>query len=337
MRTLTPSEYSAIRRQLNFTINHSITVVMAAADIGIVAISLFLLFHSGTVGYLLSQLLLSIVFFRAFCLLHECGHESATRFRWLNTLLGHCVSILCFLPYYSWKHSHNQHHAWSGNLKHDPSLGLLRHELYANSTTLFCKIRRGIVMLAWISWLPLLGISQTLLFWFYPFTLIANFRKNKKKIVQSLLSTLFLVGFYIGLVSVSPENFTLKNFAIAILLFFAWVELINFPHHMNMEVIDENSPSDKFTVREQSRSTRSCYYPKFISEFLLCNFNFHIEHHLFPKLPWHQLRHARSLVKGRLEDSYNEEIGLAWNIKHRKNTDLEKCFLDHTPVRSTKN
>jgi fatty acid desaturase len=73
----------------------------------------------------------------------------------------------------------------------------------------------------------------------------------------------------------------------------------------------------KLPIWHQYRATRSCYYPRGVSELFVLNFNFHIEHHLFPALPWYRLRRARELVRSALGERYQEAIGIAWNIEHR--------------------
>jgi acyl-lipid omega-6 desaturase (Delta-12 desaturase) len=54
-----------------------------------------------------------------------------------------------------------------------------------------------------------------------------------------------------------------------------------------------------------------------VSELLVLNFNFHVEHHLFPSLPWYRLRKARRLVTAALAASYQECIGISWNLGNR--------------------
>jgi fatty acid desaturase len=81
--------------------------------------------------------------------------------------------------------------------------------------------------------------------------------------------------------------------------------------------VDRPTTDRKLPLWEQAHSTRSCYYPRGISEFLVLNFNFHIEHHLFPTLPWYRLRRARALVKPVLGDGYTEEVGVTWNLRRR--------------------
>ena len=53
---------------------------------------------------------------RLFVMQHDCGHGSLFRRRATNDWVGRCLSVLTLTPYDSWRRSHAQHHATSGNL-----------------------------------------------------------------------------------------------------------------------------------------------------------------------------------------------------------------------------
>ena len=67
---------------------------------------LTLLFAFPTAGLLL----------RLFVLQHDCGHGSFYRSRAVNDWVGRILGAVTLTPYDSWRHSHNAHHASSGNL-----------------------------------------------------------------------------------------------------------------------------------------------------------------------------------------------------------------------------
>jgi acyl-lipid omega-6 desaturase (Delta-12 desaturase) len=64
----------------------------------------------------LVPLLLIILFIvRAFGLMHECGHGSLFRSRWLNSAVGFVLGVISGMPQYVWSQHHNYHHAHNGN------------------------------------------------------------------------------------------------------------------------------------------------------------------------------------------------------------------------------
>jgi omega-6 fatty acid desaturase (delta-12 desaturase) len=52
---------------------------------------------------------------RAFGLMHECGHGSLFRSRWLNRAAGFLLGVVSGMPQYVWSQHHNYHHAHNGN------------------------------------------------------------------------------------------------------------------------------------------------------------------------------------------------------------------------------
>ena len=61
-------------------------------------------------------LLLIILFtVRTFGLMHECGHGSLFRTRWLNRTVGFLLGVVSGMPQYVWAQHHNYHHAHNGN------------------------------------------------------------------------------------------------------------------------------------------------------------------------------------------------------------------------------
>jgi acyl-lipid omega-6 desaturase (Delta-12 desaturase) len=60
---------------------------------------------------------LAIVLFtvRVFGLMHECGHGSLFRSRWLNRVVGFLLGVVSGMPQYVWSQHHNYHHAHNGN------------------------------------------------------------------------------------------------------------------------------------------------------------------------------------------------------------------------------
>ena len=53
---------------------------------------------------------------RIFIIFHDCGHGSFFRSRRANDFWGVVTGILCFTPYFHWRHEHSVHHATSGDL-----------------------------------------------------------------------------------------------------------------------------------------------------------------------------------------------------------------------------
>ena len=60
-------------------------------------------------------LLITLFTLRVFALMHECGHGSLFRSRWLNRASGFLLGVVSGMPQYVWSRHHNYPHAHNGN------------------------------------------------------------------------------------------------------------------------------------------------------------------------------------------------------------------------------
>jgi fatty acid desaturase len=328
-RTMTRAEHQAIRSQLSFQRHYVFTLIYLLVDAGLFALGLWLLASGDRFGYFVSQFLFAVIFFHNFAILHECGHGTASTSRWLNTLTGLYSSPLCFMPYFPWKYIHTEHHTFAGDVDHDPTLKAIRD--YREDQ----RFKNGLIGLAWRSWVPLLAFIQQLVLWSYPLMLLKLGRLRGRRLACSIFSIALLPLSYGTAHYLWPQLFNLANFALSFVIYLVLLELINFPHHIGTEIHRSTDKGKKRVLWEQTRVTRSCYYPVVMSELLLLNFNFHIEHHLFPTLPWYQLRRARTLVRQALGNEYQECVGISWNLENRSKPAREVFFKHCTAANSS--
>lgn len=300
---LTKESYDALRAQLVFRPDVRIVALTLMANHMLAALGLWLLTLGSTPCYVAAQLIFPLVFFQAFSILHDCGHGSCLPRSWQNSLLGHYVSAACFLPYYPWKFVHTQHHVWTGNLDRDPTLKVLRRWRASRKVPWLMRV-------AWRTWIPLGAVINHVVLWTHPLQIVRTATPAQRR--RHALSALWLAVAYWGLHHQWPTLFRIGNFAPAIVIYLIGVELVNLPHHADLRTSERRLP-----LWEQAHSTRTCYYPPVISELCVLNFNFHIEHHLFPTLPWYRLRRARALVKPVLGAGYEQAVGVEWNLKRR--------------------
>lgn len=301
---MTKAEYLELRARLDFRPRLAPTLAVVAFGFLLVGAAAALLRRGGAGSFVLSQCLLAVFFFNSFSLLHECGHGSAARSPLLNALIGHYASTFCVIPYYPWKYIHQKHHVWTGNMERDPVLKSLR------------SFRdRGVpplVRVAWWSWVPLSALLQHVVYLGYPYVMWRSGEMTRAKLVRTLVSVLWVPLSWAGLWLLAPDLVRPSNVLPAFGIFLFAEELVNLPHHVDMPTFDRKLP-----LWEQYRATRSCYYPYGVSELFVLNFNFHVEHHLFPSLPWYRLRRARALTRAALANEYTECVGISWNLRNR--------------------
>ena len=300
---MTKTEYRALRKQLDFEPSVTGATLSVLIVLGTFGAGFVLLRTGHTLTYVLSQLLFALGAFQAFAVVHDCGHGSFARSKWVNTLVGHLASLLCLTPYFSWKYIHHQHHVWSGNTEKDPAVRVLHKWRTEGRVPPFPRF-------AWRTWVPVVAAMQQVVFATYPLAMLRKGRLDFSKAWRAALSVLFLV-FALAALSWIGDVDLVANFGLAALFYLYLTEVINVPHHM-----DRPGHDGKLPVWEQGDTTRSCDYPPVLARLVAFNFNLHVEHHIFPTLPWYRLHKATEAVKatGRYEGS----MGVKWVMKNRR-------------------
>jgi len=316
---LSKAEYDTIRQSLTVAPNAAISIGTLVFNAALLCVALAFLASGSQTQYWLAQALLPVVFFQAFSLLHDCGHGSFSSRRWVNTVVGHYTSLLCFMPYFPWRYVHAEHHAWAGNVDRDPGLALVKRVRDTKSAP-------SVLRLGWRTGLPIGALAQHVVFWAYPIQVLRRGGMTRSRTVRCAASVVLLPSAYAGLHYAWPELFRFSNFAPALVAYLVLVELVNLPHHVGLTSFAERLP-----LWQQHVSTRSCRYPVGISEVFVLNFNFHIEHHLYPNLPWYRLRRAHTLVKAALGSAYRETDGFSWHGAQRRRPFLDVLLAAPSP------
>jgi acyl-lipid omega-6 desaturase (Delta-12 desaturase) len=312
---LSKSQYLAWREQLSHSHGLAVTIGVLLFDSVLAAAALWMIFavQRGW-PFWLGQALLALFYFHNFAIMHEAGHGNIHRRDLVNIIIGHYTSLFCFLPFYPWRYIHQEHHTWTGNPEKDPTM----------KQVLRMKTKKRIplaVKFTWRSWIPLGAVLQHVVFWTYPISIWREGRMKRQRI-HMLISILFLAAGLAVLAEIAGWRGVSRLWP-SFVIYLIGVELVNFPHHLDMPTVDPNSSKQRLYVWEQQATTRSCRYPGILSELLVLNFNLHTEHHIFPDLPWFRLKEARKLIKPALDPGYNEAHGLGWNY------DMRTGDLDH--------
>lgn len=296
-------KYFKLVRSLNFKPSSLKLFTHLIIDTSIV----LLIHYSVSTVFLFSQLLVPILMFRMFALMHDCLHGAASKYKSINLIIGIFSGVFCLLPYEPWKKIHLEHHKWSGNIDKDPSMGQIKsfnaNKKWQNTVRTFC----------WNYWIPLSAITQHFVFWSKSYTFILKSQK-KGEGARNFFSILVPIGIY--------SQIYWPNYILGIILYLILVEVINFPHHLQRPMVNGER---KIKIYNQHITTRSCNYPKFFANFVLNNFNLHIEHHLFPALPWYRLEKIREILKQDLNDKYTEVPNNQWILNNRSK-DIEEIF-----------
>lgn len=248
--------------------------------------------------------LLSVFIFRNFSMMHEAVHNAVSRKRWVNDIVGLFAGAFSLLPFEQWKRSHLDHHVWSGNIEKDPVTAFIT--VYPRMS----KFNRDLLSFFWRIWFPMLGVVQYFVFWALASKQWIMGPRTFKKLVSLAVPFVIWAGAFVW----APVQLKIALGA-SILLYLIAVEIVNFPHHLQLP---QYRGETKFPVWEQHRIARTCIYPRWFARFVVLNFNYHVEHHMFPDVPWYHLEQLHHKVREALLESYNVDPQFKWILENKK-------------------
>lgn len=209
---------------------------------------------------------------------HECGHGTAFKTDWMNALLYEVASFMVMRESVVWRWSHNRHHSDTIIVGRDPEIQIPRPpDLRALFLSLF---NVG----SYLHYYPNL-VRHT----------FGNMSPDEKTYIPEsefpkvfrnaricLALHLVVIGSAIALQSWIPIFLvTVPN------LFGTWLMIVqNTPQHAGLA---EN-------VLDHRLNCRTVYMNP-ISRFIYWNMNYHVEHHMFPLVPYHALPKLHAIIR----------------------------------------
>ncbi|WP_417205134.1 fatty acid desaturase family protein [Antarctobacter sp.] len=209
---------------------------------------------------------------------HECGHGTAFKTRWMNDWLYHVASFCMVRNPVSWRWSHARHHTDTVIVGRDPEIVAMR------PPALFRIILNFFGILdAWDGWARMLLNASGKL---DPEE--ANYipEQEQPKVVHvariwtAIYAATILLALWMG--SILP----LMVIGLP-RLFGAW-------HHVMTGVMQHAGLADNVT--DHRLNSRTVYINP-ISRFIYWNMNYHVEHHMFPMVPYHRLPELHETIK----------------------------------------
>lgn len=202
---------------------------------------------------------------------HEAVHGVLSRHKVLNRGFG----ILCAMPvlqnYSAYKVLHLRHHKHLGH-EGDPD----HYDNYTGWTWLVFGMHWLRLMVGYpiyIVMIPILGFRQ-------------GTTSDRRWIVFEV--SLLCIALGVAL-TFTPWGVVLHAWLIPMIVINAMVNIRGMSQHTFLE-----EPDDPV------RGTRSILTNR-LTEFFMCNENYHLEHHLFPRVPWYNLKRLHFEIKDQLQ------------------------------------
>ena len=235
---------------------------------------------------------------------HECGHGTAFKTRWMNNLVYYIASFMLLREPTVWRWSHARHHTDTIIVGRDPEIAVPRPARLGHVLLNFFSLKSGPASLKKI-FLHAMGRLSPGEASFIP-------EMERRKVFVA-------ARIYLGiLLAVLLACLLLRSILPAMLVglptfYGAWLLVIlGTTQHAGLQ-------EDVLDHRLNSRTI----YMNPVLRFLYWNMNYHIEHHMFPMVPYHALPALHEAVKGDcpkpyrgLIEAYREIIPTLWRQRH---------------------
>lgn len=217
---------------------------------------------------------------------HECGHGTPFRTRWINEAFYHLCSFMTLREAYLWRWSHARHHTHTIITGRDPEIQVMRPADLAAIGLDFINLVGGLGELKKI-FAHAFGIVSHEVRGFVPeserWKMIWSSRVYVL-IIGGTAGWAFAIGSFLPLMFVATPRF-----------YGGWLhQLFALTQHAGLA---EN-------VTDHRLNTRTVYMNP-VWRFLYLNMNYHIEHHMFPMVPFHALPALHEEIKDQLPRTYD--------------------------------
>jgi fatty acid desaturase len=201
---------------------------------------------------------------------HECSHGTAFKTTWINEVIYQIASFMCLRPGTPWRWSHTRHHTDTIIVGRDPEIIAPRPPIWHIILMEFIKLHGGPRDLkrVFIHCVGKLSKEEK------EFIPSSQYRKTFWESRIYALIFLAVLVWCITVGSIQPAMFIILPtfYGSFLMLFYGFTQHLG----LNEDVLDH---------RLNSRTV----YMNPINRFIYWNMNYHVEHHMFPMVPYHAL------------------------------------------------
>jgi fatty acid desaturase len=209
---------------------------------------------------------------------HECSHGTAFRTRWMNDWVYQIASFMMMRNPVSWRWSHTRHHTDTLIVGRDPEIVAMRPP----------AMRRIVLNLFGIvdAWQAMGHMLRN-----------ATGRLNSQEatyVPQSEHARLIFVARIWTIIYAATLGLAVWLESLLPLMVIGLPRLFGAWHHVMTGVLQHAALADN--VLDHRLNSRTVHMNP-VSRFIYWNMNYHIEHHMFPMVPYHQLPALHAAIK----------------------------------------
>lgn len=220
---------------------------------------------------------------------HECGHGTAFKTRWMNDVVYHIACFMILREPTIWRWSHTRHHTDTIIVGRDPEIAAPRPPDIAGILLNLFALKSGVRALSRVLLHTTGHLAED------EKTFVPEMERWKVYLVARIWTAIFLAVIAVCLAfgTILPAMYIgLPSFYGAFM-----VIVFGLTQHAGLA-------EDVLDHRLNSRTV----YMNPIFRFLYWNMNYHVEHHMFPMVPYHALPRLHAAMKADCPRPYRSTI-----------------------------
>ena len=246
------------------------------------------------------------MFWALFVVGHDCGHGSFSKYKWLNSLVGHLCHTPILVPYHGWRISHRTHHANTGNIDQDESWYPVTQSHYEQMPWSQKLFRFYLPLIAYPLYLFRRSPNKRGSHFLPQSSLFRPSEKNQV-LTSSALWLLMVLGLA-GLTLTFGWLFLVKYYLMPYLIFVMWLDLVTFLHHTETDLPWYRG--EDWSFLKGALSTLDRDYGIFNA--IHHHIGTHVAHHIFHTMPHYHLKTATAAIRPILGTYYRHTNEPIW-------------------------
>ncbi|MCW7541930.1 fatty acid desaturase [Aquabacterium sp. A7-Y] len=223
------------------------------------------------------------------CIAHDCGHQSFSRSRLLNTVVGQAALLPLLYPYHAWRHVHHLHHRHTNHLELDTDWRPVSAEVHARMPPLDRALYSA--TRSWAFW------AGTMRYWW-----VCTFRPGffperamRREVRRSTLVVGLAGGLCLALLLrlAGPRGLLLYG-VLPWVSIHAWFSATTLMHHVRSDLPFLSSAY--WTPNAGRLLLTTDYRYPWLLELLTHHISLHTAHHVAPAVPFYHLPRAQAAL-----------------------------------------
>jgi fatty acid desaturase len=209
---------------------------------------------------------------------HECGHGTAFKTRWMNDAVYQIACFMIMRNPVTWRWSHTRHHTDTVIVGRDPEIAVMRPpDLFRLLLNVFGILDAGYAVVD-------MGRNTAGVISPAEKTFIPAQEQPRAIFIARIWLAVYLATIALA---VSLHSFLPLMLIGLPRLYGAW-------HHVLTGLLQHGGLADN--VNDHRLNSRSVLMNP-VSRFIYWNMNYHVEHHMFPMVPYHALPQLHAMIR----------------------------------------